>query len=181
MSIERVRLNGLQSRSLELRSGKSAPTKPEDIGQRARFYKSLAMNAAMASMALEGMSGGRGTQEMMDAQTAQIRATRREAVLSGFNLEGFDLVVKDRIAILKAKAEEDRLKELEKEGDYKLLRAEFPGVFPEPDSEHQAMMGETIGDIVNFGTHAFKKDDAGGFEPVRRGWAHIPAPHVKTP
>lgn len=137
---------------------KVTPTTPDDIGERARLYKGLAGDAAIASMALEGMRGGRGTQEMMDAQTAQIRTIRREAVLAGFNLMGFDLVVKDKIAVLKSKAEEDRLADAEKEGDYQLLRKEFPGVFPEPDYEHQAFMGEPpVVDIVNFGNHAFRK------------------------
>lgn len=165
MSLERQRLNGLQDRRLEAgrnwRDGVT-PTKPEDIGERARLYKGLAMDAAIASMALEGMSGGRGTAEMVEAQTAQIRGVRREAVLAGFNLGGFDLVVKDKIAVMKAKAEEERLKALEKEGDYKLLRGEFPGVFPEPDSERIDLMGE----------RPVHRNDAGFPAPKlpRRGW-----------
>ena len=115
------------------------------------------MDAAIAHMALEGMTGGRGTPEMVEAQTGQIRAVRREASIAGFNLRGFDLVVKDKIAVMKAKAEEERLAEAQRDGDYKLLRGEFPGVFPEPDYEHQAMMGEPP---VNFGNHA-KRDPFG--------------------
>lgn len=143
------------------------PTKDSDIGAGARLYKGLAMNAAMASMALEGMSGGRGTPEMIAAQTAQIRAARREAVIAGFDLGGFDLVVKDKIKLLKDKAEEDRLKALEKEGDYKLLRKEFPGVFPEPDPdgwEKQAFMGEppAVRNIVNFGFRELPTDEQRG-------------------
>lgn len=161
MSIERTRLNGLQprtdTRSRDWRT-KVTSTKDSDIGERARLYKGLAMDAAVAHMALEGMSGGRGTQEMIDAQNAQIRAASREAVLAGFNLRGFEDVVKTHIARIKDKAEEERLAEAEKEGDYALLRKEFPGVFPEPDYEHQAMMGEPpVVDIVNFGNHAYNK------------------------
>lgn len=149
MSIERIRLQGLQSRSLELGKNKSTPTQESDIGARARLYKGLVMNAAIAHMALEGMSGGRGSQEMIEAQTAQIRGARREIVIAGFNLEGFDLIVKDKIALLKEKAREEA-----------------------EDAELQAKLGEVppVTDIVNFGTHAFKKDDAGGFEPKRLGW-----------
>ncbi len=142
----------------------STPTSHKDIGERARLYKGLAMDAAVASMALEGMTGGRGTPEMVEAQTGQIRAVRREASIAGFNLRGFDIVVKDKIAVMKAKAEEERLAEAERDGDYKLLRGEFPGVFPEPDYEHQAMMGEPPVRPVR---------DAFGFPydpPQRRGW-----------
>lgn len=178
--LESERLRGLQDRRLEV--GKTwrdrvTPTTDADIGERARLYKGLAMNAAMASMALEGMQGGRGTQEMMDAQTAQIRAARREAVIAGWDLGGFDLVVKDKVALLKAKAEEDRLaEEVESvirerkgaiSGDWKIIDAELPGDFQ-----------PTLGDVppnVNWGNHAqpsFSEKDAFGFpsEPVVKGW-----------
>ena len=165
MSIERIRLSGLQSRSLELgrkKRDKTTPTTEGDIGQRARLYKGLAEGAAVAHMALEGMSDGRGTPEMVEAQTSTIRAARREAVMAGFNLSGFDLVVQDRIAIIKAKAEEDRLAEevtqviVNKKGalspDWEIINAELPGDFQ-----------PTLGDVP-------PRNDAGGFEPVKRGW-----------
>ncbi len=134
MSIERQRLNGLQDRKLELggKRSKSTPTKEGDIGQRATLYKGLVEGVVVASMALEGMSGGRATPEMLEATTGQIRAGRREAVIAGFDLGGFDLVVKDKITRLKEQAAEE---------------AEFEAL------ERQARMGEVppVTDIVNFG------------------------------
>lgn len=43
--------------------------------------------------------------------------------------------------------------------DWPLIRTEFPGVYEEPDYDHQARLGDVppVGDIVNFGNHAFKK------------------------
>lgn len=150
MSMERIRLNGLQDRSLEIRRNHSTSTKDSDISQRARLYKGLAQEAAVASMALEGMQGGRGTPEMVEVQTAQIRAIRHDAVASGFNLQAFDLVVKDKVALLKKKEEE-------KEADWKLINKEFPGQFE--GWEKQAFMGDVP-----------PRNDAGGFKMKRRGW-----------
>ncbi len=139
MGIERQKLMGLQSRSLELggaKRDKSTPTKDSDIGVSAKLYKSLAQGAAMATMALEGMSGGRGTQEMIDAQTAQIRAARGDAVRAGFNLDGFDLVVKDKVAVMKAKAAEEAA---------------------------DADLQPTLGDVppnINWGNHSFSEKEA---------------------
>lgn len=182
MSIERIRVQGLQDRRLELgrktghnfdaASSRMTPTAEGDIGERANLYKGLVEGVAMAHMAFEGMQGGRGTQEMMDAQTAQIRAGRREAVLAGFNLGGFDLVVKDKIARMKEQAaqeaEDARLAEEVAQvirdrcgaisGDWGIIDAELPGDFQ-----------STLGDVppnVNFGNHAqpeFSERDAFGF------------------
>lgn len=153
--MERVRNQGPQDPRLEVKRNwrdSVTPTKDSDIGERARLYKGLAEGAVIAHMALEGMSGGRGTPEMMAAQTAQIRASRREAVLAGFNLGGFDLIVKDKIALMKRK-------EAERVADMALVHAEFPGQFDTDDADAQARQGEVPA-----------RSDAGGFELRRRGW-----------
>lgn len=156
--LERQRLNGLQDRSLELgraRRDHSTPTKDGDISERARLYKGLVQGAVVASMAYEGMLDGRGTPEMIEEQTAQIRTVRREAVLAGFNLGAFDMVVKDTITLLKRK-------EAEKEEDWKLINGEFPGQFDQEEFEHQAFRGES----------PVHRADAGFPAPEgrRRGW-----------
>ena len=115
----------------------------------------------VASWAFEGMQGGRCTQEMIDSRVGQLRAGSREAVLAGFNLDGFDLVVKDKIAMIKKK-------EAEREEDWKIINKEFPGQFE--DADLQASLGDVPANS-NWGNHAFSKSaDAGGFEPTRRGW-----------
>ena len=177
MSMERVRLNGLQDRKLEANRNHSTPTKDSDISERARLYKGLAQEAAVASMALEGMRGGRGTQEMVEAQNAQLRGIRHDVVVEKFNLDLFDEVVRNRVKILKDKAEEERLTdEVTKvirdragaiSGDWGIINAELPGDFQ-----------PTLGDVppnINFGNHAqpsFSEKDAFGFadKPVVRGW-----------
>ncbi len=174
MTIERQRLMGLQDRSLELKGGKSTPTTDADIGSKARAFMRLVDSAVVPTMALEGMRGGRASQEMIDEQHAQLGAIRGQAAREGIGMEAFNLRVKMKIDEIKAQTERERRKAEEKAGDYKLLRGEFPGVFPDDefgDSERQAFMGDVppVRDIVNFGNHA-KPADAGGFEPARRGW-----------
>lgn len=109
---EVIRQRGMQDSRLEAskrnwRTGVT-PTTDSDIRLRARHYMALVDNSVVATMALEGMRDGQGTPEMKATQTAQVRAGRREAVMAGFNLMGFDLVVKDKIEIIKQKAKEDQ-------------------------------------------------------------------------
>lgn len=171
----------MQDRRLEVGKtwrDKVTPTKPEDIGERAKLYKGLVEGVTMAHMAFEGMQGGRGTQEMMDAQTAQIRAGRREAVLAGFNLGGFDLVVTDKITRMKEQAAQeaadaklaDEIAQVIADrkgaisGDWGIINQELPGDFQ-----------PTLGDVppnTNWGNHSFSEKDAFGFpsKPVVKGW-----------
>src|SRR5687768_14656526 len=108
MSIERTRLNGLQDRRLELGRDKTTPTKDSDITPRARLFMGLVENAVYATMALEGMSDGRATPDMLDEQVKKIRVARHDAVVSGFSLMTFDLRVKMKIEEMREKEKEEQ-------------------------------------------------------------------------
>lgn len=149
MSIERQRLNGLQDRRLELGGGKSTPTSDADIGPRARLFMHLVEEAVVPTMALEGMSGGRGTQEMIDAQTAQLRVIRRKAVIGGIGTEALALRVKMRV---------DEIKEEQRERDEDAeLEARVRATLTKTDFERQAELGDVPATVVNFGWREGKR------------------------
>ena len=132
MSIERI--NGFQDRKLEVGRDKTTPTKESDITPKARLFKRLVNEAVIPTMALEGMSGGKGTQEMIDAQVGQLRAIKREAVIGGIGMDAFQLRVKMKVDEIKKQQELD-------------------------DAEFQARQGEVppVIDIINFGNHMPRK------------------------
>lgn len=176
MSIESVRLRGLQDRRLEVRRNHSTPTKEGDISPRAQAYKRLVTSAVFHTMALEGSADSPDQQALSSAALVTIRDEVRHF---GFIPKLFNEIVQSKIADIRREAQEDEEDamiggEVERvlfmaqgrQRDMELVRAEFPNQFPEVDYEAQAQLGDPP---VNFGNHA-KKSDAGGFESVRRGW-----------
>ncbi len=139
MSVERIRLNGMQSRALELgakKPSRSTPTKDSEVVV-ARAYRGLMEAATFHTMRLEG-SGG--TPEQLEASQEALRAIRGDIVRAGHILPVFDMVVKDNVTLEKKKAKDEA-------DDARLVEETF--------SEHQAFRGEVP--IVNFGNHAFRK------------------------
>ena len=146
------RSEGMQDPRLEVGKPwheKVTPTTGKDIGVRAQVYVRLIETAVTHSLIVEGAN--RASTQGFKEQSEEALATVRDEVRAfGFMPELFDEVVKDKIAMLKKKEKEQ-----------------------EEDAELQARLGDVppVVDIVNFGNHAFKKADAGGFEsPSRRGW-----------
>lgn len=175
MSIEKIRLNGMQSRDLELgrktghtfEGSKMTPTTEADISPRAQAYKRLVTSAVFHTMALEGTPDSPDQQALSSAALVTIRDEVRHY---GFMPKLFAEIVQSKIAKIREEKQEEAEdtafgQEVERvlfmaqarERDMDLIRAEFPNQF-EPDYELQARMGEPpVVDIVNFGNHAFKK------------------------
>ncbi len=83
------------------------PTTDGDIRPRARIFMRLVDEAVIPTMALEGMRGGKGTQEMVEAQQAHLDKLRHDAIVAGVTVRTFDLRVKLRVEEIKDQARED--------------------------------------------------------------------------
>jgi hypothetical protein len=135
---ENIRQQGMTDRRLEVgrkrnwRTGVTE-TKDSDISPRSRLFKALVGDAVMATMALEGMSGGRAPAAMVTIQEKARDKAKPDAIVEGFAAMTFDLRVKMRIEEIKA--EERKAEEAARL------------VHVEPN--------------INWGNHAFRKDPFG--------------------
>jgi hypothetical protein len=153
-------------RGQEVKRDRTTPTSEGDISPRARLFIRLVDEAVLPTMALEGMQGGRATEEMRMAQEMQLRSIKRQAIIGGIGLKAFDLRVKMKIDEIKKQAERDEEVERvirEKKGalspDWEIINKEFPNQYEEVDYDQQSRLGDVP-----------PRNDAGGFEMKRRGW-----------
>jgi hypothetical protein len=128
MSIERIRLMGLQDRRLEAgaKRNRSTSTRESDISQRARAMKGMMKTATELTMQIEG-SHSPDTADLKEQAEAGLRLIYHDVVAGGGTLWAFKQLVADNVSLEKKKA-------ADAEADARLAE--------ETESERLAFMGE---------------------------------------